>query len=193
MGKAWCLGGAMVAAALAPIGLAGATSASRAPEASHALAARPCGPGQLAVWIDTQGSGAAGSVYYHLRFTNISTGACTLTGYPGVSAVNAAGRRLGKPASRDTQHVPKHVTLAGVPLEKGEPVGLGGSASAVLRIVDADNYPGPRCGRATAAALRVFPPNQHKARLVSLPFVACARTSAPLLSVEAVQAGLPTP
>jgi len=48
--------------------------------------------------MDTQGDGAAGSVYYTLQFTNLSGHACTLRGYPGVSAVSLSGHQLGAPA-----------------------------------------------------------------------------------------------
>ena len=191
VGKA-SVGVLIAAAALCPVGAAAAASSPRAPGRSHRAAARACTPGQLAVWIDTHGSGAAGSVYYHLRFTNISTRACTLTGYTGVSAVNAAGRTLGKPASRSPVHPPSRVTLSGVSLARGGPTGLGGSATAILRIVDVDNYPAARCGRATSVGLRVYAPNLKAAKFVSLPFLACARTSAPYLSVGSVQRGTPT-
>lgn len=161
----------------------------RAVGAAGAVAVVPpaCAPGQLAVWIDTQGNGAAGSVYYHLQFTNISVHSCTLTGYPGVSAVNAAGRRLGRPASRSVLHPTRRVSLSGAPFAEGGPIGLGATATAVLRILNVDNYPAARCGRATAVGLRVYAPNQSVAKFVSLPLLACTHPTAPFLSVESVQ------
>jgi Domain of unknown function (DUF4232) len=43
----------------------------------------------LLIWFSPQlGGGYAGGYYYNLNFTNLSGYACTLQGYPGVSAVN---------------------------------------------------------------------------------------------------------
>lgn len=177
----------IVASTLIPAGAEAAAPRNGAPATSHGAAAPACAPGQLAVWIDTQGNGAAGSFYYRLQFTNVSTRACTLVGYPGVSAVNATGRTLGKPATRNAAHVSRRVRLTGALVAKGGPVGLGGTAVAVLQIVDVDNYQATRCGRAIAVGLRVYAPNQTVAKFVSLPILACARPGAPYLSIESVQ------
>src|SRR5919204_6435439 len=86
------------------VGIAIASSlAALAPTPPHAADARitGCATSGLVVWIDTQGSGAAGSVFYKLRFTNLSGHACTLAGYPGVSAVDLRGHRLGREAARE--------------------------------------------------------------------------------------------
>ena len=142
-----------------------------------ASAAPPrCATSGLVVWLDTQGNGAAGSVYYELMLTNLSGHACTLAGYPGVSAVDLTGRRLGSPASRNAAHTSRTVTLAN-----------GASAKAVLRIVDVANYPASRCRPVTAAGLRVYPPNQAAAKVVPFPFRACSRSGPVYLTVEAVQ------
>ena len=50
-----------------------------------------CATSGLVVWMDTNGNGAAGTIYYELQFTNLSGQTCTLTGYPGVSAVKLNG------------------------------------------------------------------------------------------------------
>src|SRR5437762_720024 len=78
--------------------------------ATHRTAAARCTTGRLVVWMDTEGNGAAGSVFYKLQFTNLSSHRCTLFGYPGVSAVDLHGHRLGSPAARLNAH-PRHVTL----------------------------------------------------------------------------------
>lgn len=46
------------------------------------------------------GSGAAGSSYYPIEFTNASSTTCTLYGYPGVSFVTASGVQVGAAATR---------------------------------------------------------------------------------------------
>lgn len=152
-------------------------------------AAPACKPGQLAVWIDSQGNGAAGSISYNLQFTNISTHTCALTGFPGVSAVNAAGRSVGAPAKRSPGHAVRSVHLKGASVVHGSMAALGGSAMATLQITDVDNYPAASCGRGAAVGLRVFAPNQKAAKLVSFPFLACTHHGVRYLSVGPVQPG----
>ncbi|HEX4033817.1 MAG TPA: DUF4232 domain-containing protein [Solirubrobacteraceae bacterium] len=166
--------------AAAALALAGAAIAvvTIVPTAATA-ATRACSSASLVVWLDTQGSGAAGSSFYDLQFTNLSARACRLSGYPGVSAVNLRGRQVGHAASRDPQQPARTVTLA-----------AGASAHTVLRIVDAGNFPRSRCGPVTAAGLRVYPPGQTASKLIPYPFAACARDSATVLTVEALQKGL---
>jgi hypothetical protein len=152
------------------------TAASTRPASTRPALVPPCSTSRLVVWLDTMGSGTAGSVYYELMFTNLSGHACTLTGYPGVSAVSLSGRQLGAAASRIPAHVPSSVTIA-----------AGQSAKALLQIVVAGNYPSSLCGYVTAAGLRVYPPNQTASKLVPFPFSACTKTSAQILTVQAVQ------
>lgn len=170
----------------APVAVATAASRAQAPARRHAASVGACTPGQLAVWIDPRGLGTAGGAYYHLRFTNISTRSCTLYGYPGVSAVNSAGRQLGHAASRSPAEHPARVVLSGVTLARGGPVGLGSSATADVLIEGVQAYPSARCGRATAVGLRVYAPGEKTAKFVAYPFLACARPNAPYLSVQAV-------
>src|SRR4029079_9392733 len=78
------------AAVLAPVVALAATSSS---PRELAGGTPRCTTAGLVVWLNTQGSGTAGSTFYQLKFTNLSGHACTLTGYPGVSGVNLAGHR----------------------------------------------------------------------------------------------------
>src|SRR6516162_7596320 len=55
-----------------------ATTAGGPPAAGATAAAPRCSTSGLVVWLDTQGNGAAGSVYYHLKLTNLSARTCTL-------------------------------------------------------------------------------------------------------------------
>src|SRR5215469_14898631 len=50
-------------------------------------------------------------VYYTIEFTNVSRRACSLFGYPGVSAYDA-GHLIGSPAMLDTSIRPSTVMLA---------------------------------------------------------------------------------
>lgn len=157
----------VAAAALAALT---ATASTRA-----AASTVPCATSGLVVWLDTQGNGAAGSVYYKLELTNLSGHACTLFGYPGVSAVDLRGRQLGRAASRNATRRAQRITLAS-----------GASGSATLQIVEAGNYPPATCRPVTAAGLRVYPPNQTAARIVPFPFRACSRSGPVYLTVQPV-------
>jgi hypothetical protein len=134
-----------------------------------------CSTSGLVIWLGTTGNGTAGSIYYNLYLTNLSRHTCTVRGYPGVSAVNLAGGRLGRAATRETIKKPSGVALA-----------PGAAATAVLRIVDAGNFPASACRDVTAAGLRVYPPGQAASKLVPFPFKTCSRNAAADLSVRAL-------
>jgi hypothetical protein len=129
------------------------------------------------VWLATNdGGGAAGSDFYTVNITNLSRDPCTLAGYPGVSAVDLRGRRLGSSAGRNPQEPPRVVTLR-----------AGETASAVLQISQAANFPTGACHPVTAAGLRVYPPNAFKSKVVPVPFPACSRRGPVYLHVERVR------
>jgi len=122
--------------------------------------------------------GAAGSVYQVLDFTNISNVTCTLYGYPGVSL--AGGQpvaQVGLAASEDPAKPRKLVTLA-----------PGQVANALLRIVDALNFPASRCGPVKTQWIQVYPPNQTTPIYVSYISAACSKPIK-LLTVDVVKAG----
>jgi hypothetical protein len=127
------------------------------------------------VWLDTMGSGTAGSTYYTLNLTNLSGHACTLRGYPGVSAVTLTGSQLGAAATRDASSPIRTVSLR-----------AGASASSALRITDIGVFSPSLCGPTTAAGLRVYPPGQTASKLIPFPFAACSRHGE--LSVSPVSA-----
>lgn len=151
-------------------GIPGASAA-----APLATSAPKCDGPHLVVWLNSQGNGTAGSIYYSLELTNLSTHACSLVGYPGVSAINLFGQQLGSAASRDGVAKPTVVSLA-----------PGAMATATLQVVEAGNYPSARCKLTTAAGLRVYPPNDRTAKLVPYPFQACSRAGPIYLSVGPV-------
>ena len=157
----------------AAVAVAGAALAS--PVTSRSAPA--CATSRLVVWLNTApGGAAAGSSYVDLEFTNLSGRACTLRGYPGVSAINLGGAQLGSAAGRNPLHPLRTITLA-----------PGASAVALLQIADALNYPAATCRRKTAAGLRVYPPNQTQAKTVPFPFLACSRPGPVYLHVARVQ------
>jgi hypothetical protein len=170
-----CVGSAAAAAALAV-----AAAALIAPAAGSAAPAKPaCRTSQLVVWLNGE-NGTAGTTFYTLNFTNLGNGACTLRGYPGVSALGLNGRQLGSAASRTNGTKVKTVTLQGVTSNGND------TATATLGIVEAGNFPAARCRPTAGAALRVFPPNQTASRTVPLPFGACARSGTRYLTVRAI-------
>jgi Protein of unknown function (DUF4232) len=133
---------------------------------------RPCETPGLVIWLDTSGNGTAGSVFFHLKFTNLSGHRCTLNGFPFVAAVNLHGHQVGRRASFDHSTVPHVVTL-----------GRGKTATAVLQIVDAGNFQRSACHPVTAAGLRVYPPNQTRSKIVPFPFAACSKKGPHYLAV----------
>ena len=122
--------------------------------------------------------GAAGSVYQVLDFTNISNAPCTLYGYPGVSL--AGGQpvsQVGPAAGEDPTTPRKLVTLA-----------PGQVANALLRIVDALNFPASKCSPVKTQWIQVYPPNQTTPIYLAYKTTGCSKPVR-ILSVSVVQSG----
>jgi hypothetical protein len=160
------------AATLAAIAVLGALCS---PASVAKVNASKCSTSRLVIWMSTTGNGTAGSTFYKLYFTNLSRRACSLKGYPGVSAVDLSGGRLGRAASRETFQTSAAVTLT-----------RGATATAVLRIVDAANFTASACHEVTAAGLRVYPPGETRSKVVPFPFKTCSLAGPGDLSVRAV-------
>jgi hypothetical protein len=152
-----------------------AVTASSAPAGAGAASTPRCATSGLVTWLNNEENGTAGSFYYTLVLTNLSGHTCTLVGYPGVSAVNLVGHRLGSAALHDASQKPRVVTLAS-----------GAGATAVLRIVDVGDFSAAGCRPVTAAGLRVHPPGQTTSKVVPFPFQACSRSGLHSLEVQAV-------
>lgn len=155
------------AAAVAGLAVAGPAMAQESHPASAASpAATPvCQSSGIDDWLDTNGDATAGTVYYHLKFTNLSGHACTLRGFPYVYAVNMSGKQVGNRAISDHAFPANTVT-----------VGNGKTIHAVLGIVDAYNYPTSACKPVTAAGLEVYAPTgiNEVGKTVPFPFTACS-------------------
>jgi hypothetical protein len=123
--------------------------------------------------------GTAGSIYTTILFTNTGTVTCTLYGYPGVSLTSApsSGAQLGAAATRSGTPAPELVRLS-----------PGAVANAVLRIVDAGNYPASTCGLVTAHDLQIYPPNQTAPVYLASSSQACSKP-VQILTVSVVQPG----
>ncbi len=130
-----------------------------------------CVTSHLQVWLGIPGGSAAGSTYYQMEFTNVGSTACTLYGFPGVSAWTN-GHMVGSPASW-VHTVPTHsVTL--LPRM---------TAHTVLRVVNVGVYPSSVCKPVTATAIRVFPPNNTVAAFIPYQIKACSATGTHYLAV----------
>jgi len=155
------------------------TTSSPAPVTNSpaAVGPAPCPTRSLALKPGLA-QGAAGSTYQVIDFTNISNVTCTLYGYPGVSL--AGGHpvtQVGLAAAEDPTTPRKLVTLA-----------PGQVANALLRIVDALNYPASRCGPVKTQWIQVYPPNQTTPVFVAYSTTGCSKPVR-ILTVSTVKPG----
>ncbi|MGN6796433.1 MAG: DUF4232 domain-containing protein, partial [Streptosporangiaceae bacterium] len=152
---------------------------SPGPTTSHAspVGAHPCASRNLGVHTGN-GEGAAGSTYIPIVFTNNSTATCTLYGYPGVSLAGGTPvHQIGAAADENPSTPRELVTLK-----------PGADASALLRIVAAQNYPAARCHQVRSTYLQVYPPNQTTPIFVMYSSTACSK-AVHLLTVDVVKPG----
>jgi hypothetical protein len=172
----------IAAAILIPTAALGESSQAAAP----AAAAPPkCATTALTAWMPAgPGNGYAGGSVYELEISNTSARACTLYGFPGVSALGANGHQLGSPANWDHTDPTHLVTLA-----------RGATAHAVLRIVDVANFGNPNqpCDPASAVALRIIPPNDRTSIQIPFSFRACSKAGPIYLYVRTSQTGAGIP
>ena len=123
-------------------------------------------------------NGAAGTIYYPLNFTNASSSACTVYGYPGVAFVSSpGGSQVGAAAGREST-TPALVTL--------EP---GATAHATLAISDV--LIGNNClgQQVQVNWVQVYPPDQYSALFAQLSRQGCADQSLVTMHVSTVSSG----
>jgi hypothetical protein len=155
------LGGSalIVAAALLPgTALASTAAPATAAPATASWTSPRCVISQTRVSLG-RGSGAAGTIFYPLRFTNISRRTCQMLGFPKTWAEFQDGRQIGN-ASRRLGGIPQRlVTLR-----------PGVTAHSTLGIIEASNI----CRKpVTAVNLRVRAPGQVLSRVLRFTFQAC--------------------
>lgn len=172
------IGAAAVAcvAALIPVAALAATGSPAAPAASTP----GCATSGLVIWFAPQiGGGYAGGYYYNINFTNLSGHACTLRGYPGVSAVNLSGHRIGSQAGWGNAGNAKPRTIR---------LAEGATATAQLNVENPGKW--SQCSPfPTAAGLRVYPPNQFTSKVAPYPLGACGHTGVVWMHAGPVQKG----
>lgn len=148
-----------------------APSASATASATATAADGVCTADMLSAVLETEmGGGAAGSVYRQIIFTNTADEECEITGYPGVSYVDAEGNQVGAPADREPAEA------AEVILAPGE------SAIAPVKQTNAQNY-GAECELTETVGLRVYPPNDTEFLVVDQMSTACASEDIVLMTV----------
>ena len=153
------------------------TAPATSPPPSPSQAGSPaCANGTLQVKLRGE-QGYAGGVDLAINFTNTTSAACTLYGYPGVSLVSSSHAQIGLAAKRTTTAPAEVVTLA-----------PGATGHAQLQIADALNFPTSTCGPVQAADLRVYPPGQTAAVFLPDHSQGCAQP-AQILFISPVQPG----
>jgi len=176
---------AVAAAAAAAGSIASAAYAASSSPVTHGVPVIPvCAGTSIGAWLAvSQGSEASGTTYYPLDFTNTGGYACSLSGYPAVSAISRAGVRLGRPAGRGLLTIAPRVVLA-----------PGATAHTTLayhnRLVSA----GGGCGPVdTAFELRIYLDGQKSPAYAAFGFQACSHAGPVYLTVlEPIRAGVGT-
>jgi Protein of unknown function (DUF4232) len=100
-----------------------------------------------------RGSGAAGHEFAFVQFSNSSSSACSLTGYPGVLLL-LGGKPLGQPAARTGQPI------------RTERIAPGASVTA--NIVDDSS-----CNAPISDSVQVIPPNRTDKIVLKLALRGC--------------------
>lgn len=171
------LWGAACAAALMAAGIGTAASATTPAHATSSVIPK-CTASDLGVWVAAdQTNGTAGSIYYPMEFTNLSSGTCYLYGHAGVSAVTASGHQLGQPA-RWTSGAASVVNLA-----------PGATAHAMLQYLVVEVFPG--CHPVNAAELKIYPPDQTSSAHAFWDLASCT-TGGVYMNVGVIQPGVGT-
>ena len=163
---------------------ASSSGTALASDTARVSAAVPgCHASQLGAWVAIgQGNGAAGSIYYPLQFTNLSSHACAMRGFPGVSAISRTGHQLGSPAR-----------WAGVAPVSTVILAPGATAHTILQWSDATVTTAPGCDPVfTTFELRVYPPGQYSATYAAFDLEACSHAGPIYLSVGPIRPGVGT-
>lgn len=127
---------------------------------------------------ETQGGGAAGSVYRTLVLTNVSPEACTAAaGFPGVSYTDGSGEQIGAAAVRSGEGPAAGASFV---LEPGQ------SMAAELKETRAENY-GADCESHQATQLMVYPPEDLESLTIEHPILACENPNVELLTISTLQ------
>ncbi len=119
-----------------------------------------------------------GADIYYIYFKNTGATACTLRGYPGISAVtgpDGSASQIGSDAKR-TSTSPVATQL----LKPGR------SVQATLRFARTGNFVLPHCQHVNVVFLKIFPPGGTTAAYAGIEEQVCAETTLPIMTVTTV-------
>lgn len=119
-----------------------------------------CKTANLSLAVNPAG-GAAGTHFISIVLTNAGNGSCIISGYPGVSLIDANGNQVGEPAERNAAIPSTVIELA-----------PGQSAHALAGLPNYQNFPGGKCS-GPAKGIKIFPPEETDALTVSFDDYAC--------------------
>jgi hypothetical protein len=140
-------------------------------------AAPLCATTQLTLRIGG-GLVSGGADIYYIYFKNTGATACTLRGYPGISAVTGpsdSASQIGSDAKRTATS-----PVASQLLKPGQ------SVQATLQFARAGNYVSPQCQHVNVTFLKIFPPGNTTAAYAGLDEQICAETTLPTMTIAAV-------
>jgi hypothetical protein len=189
------IAGTVVAALAITSSAFAATSSTASPRSGAARVASAAIPqcaaalgqqGNVSAWVaDGQGNGAAGTIYYPLEFTNLSGHTCSMTGFPGVSAIGRGGQQLGSPANWESGGgfgTPRTVNIA-----------PGATVHATLAYHNVAVSTASGCDPVNNTfELRVYPPDQRGATFAFFDLEACSHAGPIYLSVGPIKPGVGT-
>ncbi|WP_328885246.1 DUF4232 domain-containing protein [Streptomyces sp. NBC_00316] len=148
-------GSLAIGAAVAAVAVYTVVPAASAMPAHEASSTPMCATSQLTGSLGG-GDAGAGNLYRYLVLINRSSTTCHLTGFPGVSLLDASGRQIGPAATRE------HTSYAPVVLKPG------GSASDTIHTVNRQGTCLP-----TSSQVRVYPPGNIAALLLAGKIADC--------------------
>jgi hypothetical protein len=125
----------------------------------------PCRNGALKTLVGWP-NGAAGTVYYGIRFQNVGGTACTVHGIPTVLPIATDGAAAGPPARSD------HIDVRETPVVLG--VHDGVTAWANFGVVETGNFSASVCAPTFANGIRVALPG-YSATDLPLAFSLCTK------------------
>jgi hypothetical protein len=185
---AWCASAALLAAACGSSGTAATptktVTVTITPSISPTSApAAPSGP-LPCLTTDVRltvgaANGAAGTIFYPLDFTNASSSACTMYGYPGVAFVSSpGGSQVGAPAGRSSNTAAAVIILP-----------PGAAAHATLAVSDVLISNNCLHHQVQVSWVQVYPPDQYSALSAPLSRMGCADPSLVTMTVSTVSSG----
>jgi len=161
----------LIAAGLAGVIALAAVPAALASRHATPRVAATCSRSQLGVRANGQ-MGAAGTIYGAWVFTNVSTTACTLNGYPDLQLYGRTGRPIRTVVKRNLPPRPSSVTLT-----------PGGSATFFSSYSDVASGPTP-C--AMSEVVQITAPNVSAPLFIPAELAPCRG----IVNVSAVRAGV---